>query len=98
MSTLNTGATRTKAILAIAFGAVIAALAAFIGSAGAEVSAGDPDSAAGQAVGYGLGLGVIVWAASYFVALKREVKSIKWGGFFIIIACGITGSVFAASL
>lgn len=98
MSTFNKRTIQTKTILAIAVAAVVAALAAFIGSTGAQAPAGDPDAAAGQMVGYGLGFGVIIWAAVYLAALRREAKSVKWISLFVITTCGITGSVFGGSL
>lgn len=95
---LNGGASRAKATLAIVLGSLIAGMAAFVGSAGAEAPAGDPESAAGFVVGYGVGFGVLVWAAAYFLALRKEAKSVKWAGFAIIMGCANAGASFAASL
>ncbi len=98
MSTLDRSENRTKHILAIVLGSTIAILAGFVGSAGAESHAGDPDFAAGYAVGTGFAYGVVAWAAVYFLVLRKGTKSIKRMGSVAILGCGIVGALIGASI
>ncbi len=98
MSTLESSGTRTKQVIAIVLASVIAALAGFVGSAGAEPSAGDPDFAAGYAVGTGLAYGVVIWLAAHFLALRKGSKSIKRTGALAIIGCALLGAVVGGTI
>lgn len=98
MSTLENSGIRTKHVIAIALGSVIAALAGFVGSAGAEPPAGDPDFAAGYAVGTGLAYGVVIWLAAHFLALRKGSKSIKRTGALAIIGCALLGAIVGATI
>ncbi len=98
MSTLEPNENRTKHILAIVLGGIIAVLAGFVGSAGADTPAGDPDFAAGYAVGTGFAYGVVAWAAVYFLVLRKGTKSIKRTGSVAILACAMVGAIIGASI
>ncbi|MEM6475371.1 MAG: hypothetical protein AAF687_04325 [Pseudomonadota bacterium] len=90
---------RKAVVFGTVLGGLVAALASFVGSAQADLpSGGSAEFDAGQAVGYGLGYGLIICAITYFVALRRGKGAQKWGALGLVLLCAIVGASVGASL